>query len=306
MPLEYKPHFLSRLLSVEALLSADYMLGSHPDTQHHMHDNAYELCYCELGDMLLLKKDEYIPLHAGQCDLVSPGTLHDSLIESAETRALLISFICSGDSLRLLENLTITLTEEQKKLLLHIITGLKESYEENERGLRLYDFTLRKDMPLGAEQMVCCYLELFLISLLRSTTMCDGSLITNNQFESTKEHYLVQNIQSYIQTHLSSELTVQELVDVFHYSRSSLTAFFKRYAGMSVGKYIAAQRLTLAKKLLLEGNDSIAKIAELSGYPSPQYFSRKFHKEVGCSPSDFYKKHIRSATASTSPSSEEQ
>ena len=56
---------------------------------------------------------------------------------------------------------------------------------------------------------------------------------------------------------------------------------------MSINRFISRERIRRAKFLLREGRLSVAEIADLLGYPSPQYFTNKFHKEVGIPPSKY-------------------
>ena len=50
-----------------------------------------------------------------------------------------------------------------------------------------------------------------------------------------------------------------------------------------------------AKQLLLEGALRVGEIAALCGYSNAYYFANAFHKEVGMSPSEFRRKHARTA-----------
>ena len=53
---------------------------------------------------------------------------------------------------------------------------------------------------------------------------------------------------------------------------------------MSISDYIVMIRMEHARLLLRNTTDSIQMIAEATGYPDPQYFSRRFKQTVGQSP----------------------
>ena len=62
---------------------------------------------------------------------------------------------------------------------------------------------------------------------------------------------------------------------------------FKKHEGVSIINYLISQRITEAKRLLIEGSTSLKDVATLVGYNDYNYFSRIFKKNVGCSPKDF-------------------
>ena len=82
---------------------------------------------------------------------------------------------------------------------------------------------------------------------------------------------------------------MQQIADHFHYSRARLSAIFKDVTGQGVNEAVTDARMRKAKKLLAEGKLSVTRIAGALGYCSSQYFSTKFTKEIGCSPTEYAK-----------------
>jgi len=64
--------------------------------------------------------------------------------------------------------------------------------------------------------------------------------------------------------------------------------FYARFAA-TPAKYITAQRLILAEKLLASGGYTIKEVAEKVGFDDEKYFSRVVKKEYGVSPSKLYR-----------------
>lgn len=99
----------------------------------------------------------------------------------------------------------------------------------------------------------------------------------------TKHHVQFNNILSYINQHLTQELTIQELSDHFFLCPSHLCSMFKKETGTTIKKYITAQRITLAKSLLTSGH-SAQEACEMSGFIDYSNFFKTFTKIVGVSP----------------------
>ena len=96
----------------------------------------------------------------------------------------------------------------------------------------------------------------------------------------------VRACQEYILDNLDKELTVESLAEHFNFSASYLRSCFKKYAGVSIGKYIHNARLAHAAYDLIMG--SCVKEATLdSGFGSIFSFSRTFRKELGVPPSAY-------------------
>jgi AraC family transcriptional activator of pobA len=61
----------------------------------------------------------------------------------------------------------------------------------------------------------------------------------------------------------------------------------KGVTGNTVQYHILWTRLETAKKLLLFSRKPVAEISRLSGFASPQYFSRFFKDRIGVPPEEF-------------------
>ena len=92
----------------------------------------------------------------------------------------------------------------------------------------------------------------------------------------------------YIRTHLSASLTVGEVADGIHCSRSKLYSDFRRELSRSVSDYIEELVMSEAENMLLwNGSTNIGEVAEKLGYCDRFYFTRRFKVRFGVSPKDF-------------------
>lgn len=97
----------------------------------------------------------------------------------------------------------------------------------------------------------------------------------------------VANICAYIESHLSENLSVTHLSEVFNYNQSYISRLFKQVQGEPLSLYLKSARLRRAKELLRTTSLSIQEIADAVGFDTVQYFSMVFRKEIGMTPKSF-------------------
>ena len=89
---------------------------------------------------------------------------------------------------------------------------------------------------------------------------------------------------NFIQEHRLQNLGVDEVARASGLSRSVLERRFRGILGQSPAAYIAMSKIRVVKKYLSETNYSIAQIAEMNGYCSPEYMSTIFKKMMRTTP----------------------
>lgn len=284
-PLAYTKYPLARIVSVQEIVSADYVRGNHLIGRHHLHQDAWELCFCMRGEVVYIQDGRELHLRPGQMMFTAPGITHKVGVEDPESMSFFIAFTCSDVNIQILHQRIMSVTYAQERLLDRLIEELQAAFELKNDRLRIYQFVPDQNSPLGAEQMICGYMEQLLINILRELTTQNNRAITSGDFAMAME--LVQNINRYIDEHLAESITVERLCDEFHYGRTKLFNVYKKVAGMGVNAYITKQRLERARQMLEQGNSTITKIAEEVGFSTPQYFSAKFSAAYGCTPSQY-------------------
>lgn len=284
---QYEKYRLSRLVCVNEIVSADYVQGDLAPTPH-THRDAWELICCVGGQLSVGYGRHLIPLQMGQAFFVPPGMNHCVMLDQdEENKSFVVSFTCADGPVKLLRNRTLQVTPSQQQIIQNTIREMMDAFSRSIPGLRIFHFEPNPDAPLGAEQMILCYLEQLLIEFLRSITMRKGVVITGTHFEKSIGNYQIDSVRRYIRDHLQEELSVESLAREFHYSRTRLSVLFKEATGKTLNEYITSERISKAKHLLVEGKLTMTQISRAVGYSSPQYFSRRFTQQVGCAPSNY-------------------
>ncbi len=95
---------------------------------------------------------------------------------------------------------------------------------------------------------------------------------------------VLDEVLTYISTHIEQPISVQELAERAHLSPFHFSRVFKQNTGFPPYEYILARRIENAKYLLVTTDFSIKKVAVCCGFRSASSFCTHFKKRVGVSP----------------------
>ncbi|WP_028552245.1 response regulator transcription factor [Paenibacillus sp. UNC451MF] len=104
----------------------------------------------------------------------------------------------------------------------------------------------------------------------------------------------IEQVQAYIRTHLSGEITLTRAAALVHLNPSYLSQLFKQQLNRNFVDYIVEVRMEEAKRLLSATSLRISEVADRVGYSDVAYFSNTFKKWNGCTPSEYRKEPGRS------------
>ena len=126
-------------------------------------------------------------------------------------------------------------------------------------------------------------------------TMSFFNLITlshaNNNYKILTIEDNISKILKYINDRIAQKISLDELCTYMHFNKHYLCHWFKKETNITISEYIVLQRLSNAKKMLLDTDDSISDIALKSGFSSFSYFSKIFKEKEKVTPYKFRKKY---------------
>ena len=96
--------------------------------------------------------------------------------------------------------------------------------------------------------------------------------------------------QAYLRQKLAERITLSELAETCHLSSSRLSHLFREQLDMTPLEFLETERLERAKRLLELSTLAVQAVAAEAGFNSPFYFSRRFKRYTGLSPSEFRKR----------------
>lgn len=122
-----------------------------------------------------------------------------------------------------------------------------------------------------------------LITLARSTLLSHS-----------RSNAIANQLIRYLQEHYQEDLTSDIIASRFNYHAYHINRIMRNATGTTVHKYLINYRISMSKNLLGNTTMTIDQIAAEVGFKNVAYFSNSFKKVVGCSPSVYRARHIRS------------
>jgi len=94
-------------------------------------------------------------------------------------------------------------------------------------------------------------------------------------------------VVDYINSHLTQELSLEELAAIAQLSSYHFCRSFKRSTGLTPHQYVIRQRVERAKLLLKDGKMGIAEVAIACGFTHQSHLNRHFKRLTGVTPKKF-------------------
>ncbi|NOU93102.1 response regulator [Paenibacillus sp. LMG 31456] len=103
------------------------------------------------------------------------------------------------------------------------------------------------------------------------------------------EHTLMSKIKGYVKQHLDQPISREDIASYVNLHPDYLSRWYKKETQKSIMEYIAEEKVTMAKELLLTTDMSVSDIAMSVGYSNFSYFSKVFKHAVSMNPNEFRK-----------------
>jgi len=169
-------------------------------------------------------------------------------------------------------------SERVKAFYLHVYVSVMTSLVEHQHGLLEREFLNPKVFETFYQQSNLLKLHGFIKYQL--LTIC-------GYIEEMKPQNTLEKVIDYIRHHYQEDLKIETLSKLFHYSSNYLGKRFKKETGQSLNSFVDELRLNEAQKLLRNSELKIYEISQITGFHDPDYFTAKFRKRTGLSPSDY-------------------
>ncbi|MBQ8173863.1 MAG: helix-turn-helix transcriptional regulator [Clostridia bacterium] len=274
---------LSKDIAIEELYTVHYFeYTSTYCFEGEAHD-FWECVYIDRGEVIVCEDGREYRLGRGEIKFHAPNVFH-TLRANGEVapNLVVLSFSCHSEAIEGLRDLRTTVGRTGKSLISSI---LKES--EQVFSTPLGDPTTKKmekhpSAPFGSEQLILSCLEQLLVLLLRSDSQTARSI----------QHYRAEGdlhakLCAFMQEHLADNLTLSVLARHAGVSASTVKAAFREQEGCGALTYFIRLKMEAAKTYIREGRYNFTEIAEMLGYDSIHYFSRRFRLYAGMSPSEY-------------------
>jgi len=100
----------------------------------------------------------------------------------------------------------------------------------------------------------------------------------------TEQAHWLDQLRDWLRTHLHDDLTLERLAQAAGLSSRTLARRFERDLGTTPMRWVASERIAVAKALLETTDLSLDRVSHEAGYASPVTFRAGFTAEVGLTP----------------------
>ena len=167
-------------------------------------------------------------------------------------------------------------TAALKKALSPLIKIVLESFSEH------YDSDYIKDQETHLKEIPSAdLLREYLVSMIDTACRDNRSVYMKNSDQ------IVEKVAKYVREHYADSLMLEDLTQRFNYSMAYLSHIFHKKRGKTLSEYITEVRMEKANELLVDTSLSIQEIGERVGYRNSNYFSRKYKKRFGMTPTEY-------------------
>ncbi len=98
---------------------------------------------------------------------------------------------------------------------------------------------------------------------------------------------LIQAARDFIKENIHHPVTLAGIAEHLDISAWHLSHLFSEVSGFTLSSYLTQLRMQTASDLLKNTKARVSEVANAVGYEDPNYFSKVFRKQVGCSPGRF-------------------
>lgn len=260
--------------------------------RYHWHAEEYELNVLLRGQQHYCRGKESFLLQAGDVILVEPNVGHASYAQAQDTIALVLRFSARG-----LRHLA------PKGCLLSFPSCHSTSEDRDApryQGVRalvveLVQALCRKDAigQYAAKAAMEMLISAFCLHFAPET--CSAVPEISEEAQRTARFVI-----SYLETHFTEKVTLEQVAALTQYNRTYLSAMFHKTVGISFYDYLTRIRLQHALNDLSLTEKSLTDVAFSNGFADLKTFNSRFRELLQCLPAE-YRRTVRQTVPAPVP-----
>ncbi|WP_229750058.1 AraC family transcriptional regulator [Paenibacillus nasutitermitis] len=276
---------LRQTLEIQQLITMYYFEFDKNYVFNGEQHNFWEFLYVDKGEIEVLADGRKHLLKQGMIIFHKPNEFHEFYAaEGKAPNVIVITFDCSSASMDRFADKVIKLEDEERNLLAQMIKEGENAFIFPFR----HPLERRGETVFGSEQLLRCYLEIFLIRLLRRSTLPDSekSPLSTSAREKSKDDQ-TKRVLRYMEEKIGDPLNINGICSELLISKTQLKSLFKQNTGYSVMEYFTKLKIERAKRYIREDSFNVTEISQRLGFSSVHYFSKAFKNATGMSPSEY-------------------
>ena len=254
MPLR-KETMIENAFTVDSIVTILYLKWENADYIKNS-DNIYDfwqLLYLDCGHYTFQIGGKTLSLGTGQLMLCEPGKVRHSL-DHTDVSIAIISFRCHSAKIDVLKNQSITLSDEQRKHLSHILTVGTERFKTIPENQKYFGQEPEADTADYELQTIKNRLELLLIDMYESRNSPQKVMpVPQNQVNYYEQQF--KRIERYMIVNINKNLTIAKVscLNLLYNLVHDRRCLFIRYNGFYFNLWQQINR-----KLILSGRSKIS------------------------------------------------
>ena len=262
--------------SIDLLQIGTSHCEANANIESHVHSNFYELTIITSGKGTVTTNNVPVPVEQNDIYVSFPSEQHS--IDASPDMPM------HYDHCAFFINDPDLLAEMQQLVFMH--ANPEHRIIKNDQLKRLVSDAIYETSKLRAFQNMYleCLLKQIVVQIIRSF---------NKQFAAAsipgKKEELCYQIMGYINTHIFSITSLQEVAQELRYDYTYLSKLFTKTTSQTISDYYHFQRLETACTLIKENELNFTQISEKLNYSSIYAFSKAFKKQYAVSPMTYKK-----------------
>lgn len=286
---------LKREIVIDSIITIHYFEYTRDFVFRGESHDFWEFLYVDKESIQVQAGEHQFLLQTGDIIFHEPNEFHAiRSVGSSSPNLVVMSFQSHSPAMDNFRGKKMTLNMEERTLISHILSNARKVLATPMNLPTVEQVELRSGAPIGSQQMILLYLELFLLTILQNDAKPNmpprpritGTFLSPIEVSGTKEKRL-QEIIAYMEFRICEQLSMDDLCRHFSLSRSSIQKLFQKEKGCGPIEYFNEMKIQRAKDMIRDGRKNLTEIAAFLSYSSLPYFSKQFKKAIGMSPMEY-------------------
>ncbi len=286
----YMPIELNAEVCIEKIISINYFEYARDFAFSGEKHNFWEVVYSDKDYLSVTVRsvEEIVP--PGYFRLISPMEFHSVRpVHGKAANAVIFSFVCDNEKLFKAAGKVIECDNEKKEYITKLVSYAQSAFSTPLGEPYSTKLVKNKNAPVGTENLVKIYLELFLLSCIRENlyTPAVSAPLTH-----ISDPFLSE-ICTYLESNVSKDINFKSLCEKFGLSSTNMKKLFRNNLGFGAMDYFSRCKIDCSKRLIREKEMTLSEISDYLCFSSQQYFSRRFKNITGMTPSEYMQSLVK-------------
>ena len=280
---KYLKQKIDSAINVSGIVTVHYLeFDTKFSSRGEKHD-FWEMVYIDKGEAVIEAKNEEFILRQGEAVFHRPNEYHKIVANGkVAPNVFIITFVCHSKAMDFFKGKHMNIPTPLRAHIANILAEADASYHLVKNDPYITELREKSNAPLGGKQLIKLNMEMLLVALLRQGINAKNTTARDEIHDS-----IAQEIAELLHSSIYGHITVDAICKKLSFSRSYISARFKKSCNMTINEYLNKVKIEEAKTLIREEKHSISEISSMLCYDNPHYFSKVFKRVTSMSPREY-------------------